>query len=104
MCRGMATKMAGLFAMIFLLGAVGCSREHLPPPPKDASLIIKLRWIKSYPSQSQSQVDTGLYWALSFLGAKLPADAAIISWDGTMVSLDLDAAGISESSKPAWRK
>jgi hypothetical protein len=74
------------------------------PPPKDPSLVIKLRWIKSYPSQSRSQVSTGLFWALSFLGAKLPADAAIISWDGTTVTLDLDAAGVMEVSKPAWRK
>jgi hypothetical protein len=104
MCRTSATWMASLLAVLFLFGAAGCGRMDHLPPPKDASLVIKLRWIKSYPSQSQAQVDTGLFWALSFLGAKLPADAAIISWDGTMVTLDLDAAGVAETSKAAWKK
>jgi hypothetical protein len=103
-CRRSVTLMAGLFAVLFLFGSAGCSRTDQPPPPKDPSLVIKLRWIKSYPSQSQSQVNTGLFWALSFLGAKLPADAAVISWDGTWVSLDLDVAGVAQTSKPAWRK
>jgi hypothetical protein len=103
MHRRWAIGMAGLLAVILLLGTSGCNRNH-PLTPKDQSLVIKLRWIKSYPSQSRSKVNTGLFWALSFLGAKLPADAAIVSWDGTMVTLDVDAAGVAETSKPAWKK
>jgi hypothetical protein len=104
MCRKSATWMASLLAVIILFGAAGCSGTGQPSPPKDPSLVIKLRWIKSYPGQSQSQVNTGVYWGLSFLGAKLPADAAVISWDGTMATLDLDAAGVAETSKAAWKK
>jgi hypothetical protein len=99
-----AIPMAGLLAVILLLATSGCNRPNQPLTPKDQSLVIKLRWIKSYPSQARSQADTGLFWALSFLGAKLPADAAITSWDGTTVTLDLDAAGVMEVSKPAWKK
>jgi hypothetical protein len=95
--------LAGLLAVLLLCGSSGCSRTSQLPPPKDQELVIKLRWIKSYPSQSRSQVNTGLFWALSFLGAKLPADAAVIVWDGRMVTLDLDAAGVAETSKPAWK-
>ena len=102
--RGRAIRMAGVLAVVLLLGTSGCNRTNQPLTPKDQSLVIKLRWIKSYPSQARSQVNTGLFWALSFLGAKLPADAAIISWDGTTVTLDLDAAGVMEISKPAWKK
>jgi hypothetical protein len=97
-------RMAGVLAAVLLLGSPGCNRTNQPSTPKDQSLVIRLRWIKSYPSQARSQVDTGLFWALSFLGAKLPADAAIISWDGTTATLDLDAAGVVEISKPAWKK
>jgi hypothetical protein len=104
MCRTSATWMASLLAVFFLFGAAGCNRTNQPLTPKDQSLVIELRWIKSYPSEARSQVNTGLFWALSFLGAKLPADAAIISWDGTTVTLDLDAAGVMEVSKPAWKK
>ena len=102
--RGRAIRMAAVVAVILLVGTSGCNRTNLPLTPKDQSLVIKLRWSKSYPSQTRSQVNTGLFWALSFLGAKLPADAAIISWDGTTVTLDLDAAGVIEISKPAWKK
>jgi hypothetical protein len=104
MCRTSETWMASMLAVLFLFGSAGCSRTDQLPPPRDPSLVIKLRWIKSYPSQSQSQANTGLFWTLSFLGAKLPADAAVISWDGTMVTLDLDAAGVAETSKAAWKK
>jgi hypothetical protein len=104
MCRTSATWMAALLAVFFLFGFAGCSRTDQLPPPRDPGLVIKLRWVKSYPGQSRSKVNTGLFWALSFLGAKLPADAPIISWDGTLVTLDLDAAGVAETSKPAWKK
>jgi hypothetical protein len=96
--------MAGMLVLILTLGASGCTRTNQPVAPRDQSLVIKLRWIKSYPGQSKSRVETGMFWALSFLGAKLPVDAAVISWDGTVVTLDLDAAGVLETSKPAWRK
>jgi hypothetical protein len=104
MRRTSAFRMAALLALFFLFGSAGCARKNQPPLPTDPELVIKLRWIKSYPSQSRSQVNTGLLWALSFLGAKLPADAAVISWDGTLVIVDLDAAGVAQTSKPAWRK
>jgi hypothetical protein len=94
--------MAVLLTVVCLLGLSACS--HQAPPPKDPQLVIKLRWIASYPGQSRSKVNTGLFWALSFLGAKLPADATIISWDGTVVTLDMEAAGVAEATKPAWRK
>lgn len=98
-----AIWMASL-AVSFLFGSAGCGRTNQSPLPTDPDLVIKLRWIKSYPSQSRSQVETGLFWALSFLGAKLPADTVVISWDGTTVTVDLDAAGVAQTSKPAWRK
>jgi len=102
--RGRAIPVAGVLAAFLLLGTSGCNRTNQPLAPKDQSLVIKLRWIKSYPSQARSQVNTGLFWALSFLGAKLPADAAIISWDGATATLDLDAAEVVEISKPAWKE
>ena len=96
--------MAALLAVFLLLAAAGCGRADRPFAPRDPDLVVKLRWIKSYPGQSKSQVNTGLFWALSFLGAKLPADAAVISWDGTMVTLDLEAAGVPRASQAAWKR
>lgn len=95
--------MASLLAL-FLLVLAGCSRIDRTTPPRDAELVIQLRWIKSYPGQSRSKANTGLLWALSFLGAKLPADAASIAWNGNVVTLDLDAAAVPQGSREAWRK
>ena len=87
--------------MFLLLVIPGCSRteQDRPLSPRDPDLVIQLRWMKSYPSQSRSKADTGLFWALSFLGAKLPADAAVISWSGNVVTVDLDAAGVPQGSR-----
>jgi hypothetical protein len=96
--------MLGALAVLLLFGPSGCSRTNQPPPPADRDLVINLRWIKSYPSQSQARVNTGLFWALSFLGAKLPAGAPVLAWHGTVVTVDLEAAGVAETSKAAWKK
>ncbi len=104
MRRTSATWMAALLVGLFVFVCAGCSRTNQPQPPRDPGLVIKLRWIKSYPGQSRSDVDMGLYWALSFLGAKLPRDAAVLSWDGALVTLDLDAAGVAQATRPSWRK
>jgi hypothetical protein len=104
MRRTSATWMAAMLVVFSLFACAGCSRTNQLPPPRDPGLVIKLRWIKSYPAQSRSNVDTGLYWALSFLGAKLPADADVLSWDGTLVTLDLDAAGVAQNTRPSWKK
>ena len=89
------TRMAGLVAVILLPGLSACSRTERPQAPSDEGLVLKLRWIKSYPDQSKAKVNTGLFWALSFLGAKLPADADIISWDGVsrQASIRVQASG-----------
>ncbi len=102
MRRTSAPWMASVLAVSLCFAA--CGRMNQPSPPKDPGLVIKLRWIKSFPNQSRSQVDTGLLWALSFLGAKLPPDAAVTSWDGTVLTLDLGAAGVSETSMGAWKR
>jgi hypothetical protein len=98
--------MASLFAVSVLLVLSGCSRadQGKPLSPRDPDLVIQLRWLQSYPGQSRAKANTGLFWALSFLGAKLPADAAIISWSGNVVSVDLDAARVPQGSREAWKK
>ena len=102
--RNLAIWIAALLAALALSGLSACGRADRSFAPRDPDLVIKLRWIKSYPGQSKSDVNTGLFWALSFLGAKVPVDAAVISWDGTMVTLDLDAAGVPQASRAAWKQ
>lgn len=91
--------MSAVLAVLGVAGLSGCS----PPPPKDPALVIDLRWVRNYPAERRSNVDTGLYWALSFLGAKLPAAADILTWHGRVVTLDLGAAQVQPDSQAAWK-
>lgn len=97
--RGSALVVLMVHALALLSG---CGAKAFAP--KDPDLVIDLRWIKSYPRETQADVNTGLYWALSFLGARLPADAGILSWRGERVSIDLDAAEVVDSARPAWKQ
>jgi hypothetical protein len=89
-----------MFAVLGMAALPGCT----PPPPKDPALVIDLRWVRNYPAERKSNVDTGLYWALSFLGAKLPASANILAWHGQVVTVDLGAAQMQPDSQAAWKK
>jgi hypothetical protein len=72
-------------------------------PPGDPDLSIELRWIQSYERQSRSDVETGLLWTLSFLGATLPTKGPDpLSWRDNVVTLRLDRAGIDAAVLPHW--
>jgi hypothetical protein len=98
--RAVAMWMSALLAALGLAGLYGCS----PPPPQDPALAIDLRWVRNYPAERKRDVNTGLYWALSFLGAKLPAAANILTWHGQVVTVDLDAAQLQPGSEAAWKR
>ncbi|HTB64711.1 MAG TPA: hypothetical protein VK727_00690 [Steroidobacteraceae bacterium] len=96
----MAIWLSAVLAMLGIVSLSGCT----PPPPKDPALVIDLRWVRNYPAERKSNVNTGLYWALSFLGAKLPASANILNWHGQVVTVDLGAAQVQPQSIAAWKK
>jgi hypothetical protein len=79
-----------------------CAKDDGPPPdPRD---VIELRWVKAYPRESRSDVETGLLWGLSLLGAKLPEGARVLRWQGNRVAVDLARAQVVEGTLPAWRQ
>src|ERR1700744_5135190 len=88
---------AALTAMVVLI-CTGCT----PQSAQDPQLAIKLRWVRNYPKERRRDVDTGLYWALSFLGAKLPVSADVLSGNGDVVTVDLGAAQVLCDSGAAW--
>ncbi len=98
--RTVATWMSAVLALLGIFVCSGCEQAL----PQDPELAINLRWIQNYPAERKSNVNTGLYWALSFLGAKLPESANILTWHGRVVSLDLGAAQVQPASKAAWKK
>ncbi len=87
----------------FTLSASGCYQDPLRPSDDDP-LAIELRWIRGYPAESRSDVETGLLWTLSFLGAALPLDGASpLEWHDDTVLLRLDRAGLEPSALARWR-
>ena len=86
--------------LVGTLAFSSCTQE----PPRDPEMVINLRWVQNYPKERRRDVNTGLYWALSFLGAKLPSSANVLTWHGRVVTVDLDAAQVQEGSKAAWKK
>jgi hypothetical protein len=99
----MRLPLRGAAALILLLlaaGLFGCGQHDIPP--RDPQLAIELRWVKGYPAETRAKVETGLNWALSFLGASLPKHATPYFWNGDRVRVDLDAAGVLPQTRPAW--
>lgn len=98
-----ATSLAAMVsASAAMLLAASCTREV--PPASDARDVIELRWLKAYPRESRSDVETGLKWGLSLLGARLPAGSPVIRWHGERISVDLARAEVLEGTEPAWRQ
>jgi hypothetical protein len=86
-------------AIVLLAIALLCCGCSGRPPPGDPDLAIQLRWLKSYGRESRSDVETGLLWTLSFLGATLPAASPDpLWWQGNVVTLRLDHAGIDAAA------
>lgn len=72
--------------------------------PKEASKI-RLRWIQAYPGENWSNVKTGIYWSLSYLGATLDtahANEIIVREDSTHFTLDLVKAGFDQQALRAF--
>ena len=98
-------RLASLRASALLAIGPLCLSCGDPPPYGDPDLAIDLRWIESYDSQARSDVETGLLWTLSFLGATLPADGPDpVSWRDAVVTLHLDHAGIEADALPHWQR
>jgi hypothetical protein len=60
---------------------------------------IRLRWIKSYPTEDWAHIRTGIIWSFSYLGATLPKgslDNAITKHDESSFTLDLSKIGFSD--------
>jgi hypothetical protein len=71
------------------------------------NLTISLRWIKSYPGETKGDVEKGLKWCFSFLGASLPKgslDEGLVWKDDSKVSVSISALGFSEQAQAVWVK
>lgn len=78
-----------------------CVFDDISP---EHDLKINLRWVKSYPTQTQEEIITGLAWTLSFLGAEFPKESLqrAVQWQGTLLTLDISQVGFNEGAQDAF--
>jgi len=92
----------GWIAGLLVLLATGCAPEAAPP--SDARDVIELRWIQGYADESRDDVETGLLWSLSLVGAGLPEKSQALRWQDHRVTLDIGQAQVLDGTLPAWRQ
>ncbi len=65
-------------------------------------VAINLKWNKAYANETREQVEIGLKWTLSVLGAKLPKNIEVLQWqDNQTLQLNINNAGFNESARLA---
>lgn len=87
-----------IFCLILVWISVGCDRER-PSPGLDVK--ITLRWSKIIPQENHTDLKTGLIWAFSYLGAKLPKgsfETAFHPIDSSRFSLDIVKLGFEKQT------
>lgn len=80
-------------SLILVWIPIGCQPEHQTP---EMDLALNLRWSKNYPGESWAEVKTGLIWAFSYLGAKLPKgsfDASVHQIDSNRFAINFNTLG-----------
>ncbi len=89
--------------MLFIVWS-SCSENEMKENPNDFK--INLRWVKAYPLETKQDIEAGITWALSFLGATLPKGSLAegIQWKNEQIfNLNLDKLGISDESHASWK-
>jgi hypothetical protein len=86
-----------------IVALLSCACTETAPPPGPHDLTLTLRWVKGYGAENEKKVETGLLWALSFLGAEFPRSAPkAFIWKDRLVTVDFDRIGIPAAARPAW--
>ena len=86
-----------------ILALLSCACTERAPPPGARDLTLTLRWVKGYGAENKAKVETGLLWALSFLGAEFPRNAPkAFIWNDHLVTVDFDRIGLPAGARPSW--
>lgn len=84
---------------IFLLSCENNSTSDLIDIPSVENPSLLLRWNKAYPDDSIDKSIIALKWALSYIGAELPANEVGISYEDNIVSIDVNKLGFNSNTK-----
>ena len=67
---------------------------------------LNIRWVASHPNENKDDAVAAFKWALSFLGAELPADGfdqALIFHQGDVIEVDFNELGFNKTAIEALR-
>ncbi len=100
-------KIARLFFSIIMLLIVfdSCKRDaEITIPQHDYS--INLRWNQAYENETKENVETGLLWVFSFLGADIPKGSfnQAKTWGNNILKIDLSKVGFNPIALNAFSK
>ena len=101
--RNFAKWKAGFSIFLLYLLAINCSKDELPRPA--TGVEIKLRWVRAYEDESIANLEKGLMWSLSFLGASLPKgnfSKALQYKDSAHFNLNLEILGFKKEALDAF--
>ncbi len=91
-----------LLSFLFVFLAINCTKDKLAAPN---NLAICLKYYYQPPLLSHRQdIDLGLQWVLSYLGAELSPQQwqNATSWQADILELDLGKIGFSVAAQKAW--
>lgn len=89
----------GYSICVLFMFAISCTHEPIISPQNQHS--INLKWNKAYDSEKAQQVEVGLQWCFSFLGATLPISTynEAISWaTPNVVNINFDKLGLNQTA------
>ena len=85
--------------LFFIWSCENHSTDDLVAVPTVVNSSLTLKWNKAYPDDSIDKSIVGLKWALSYIGAELPANEVGISYQNNLISIDLNKLGLSANAK-----
>lgn len=85
--------------LVFSLILTACVNDSYSDLVEKEDNSVVLKWNKAYDTDDIHQSLIGLKWALSYIGAKLPADVSGVYSNGDRIYINAKAVGLSEKAQ-----
>lgn len=83
---------------VLFAALLAATPQHLPVGTANADTTLVLKWNKAYPDDTIEKSATGLTWALSYAGARLPETPWAIKLGPDTITIDATALGFDQNA------
>jgi hypothetical protein len=87
-----------IFYFLFILSLISCNNDSYSDLLPEKKVSIVLKWNKAYTDDSIDKSIIGLKWALSYIGATLPANDIGITHQNGLISIDINKLGFNQNA------